>query len=337
MSRRILSLCFPTCNRKEKLIATVRTLLACSDNRFSITISDNVSTDDTVRELKEIKDDRLCVFSLDKKIPAYENYNQVIQFADANYVLHILDKECIDTEYLVDFIDFLEREKPNFGLVDIFGRNTTERFCKYSKGVSSILNGGGRGDTHPSGFYYRKDLYSLEYERIKPIIKDGNLWVLDIVSAGLGARYDSVVYYKPFITYNKSEILSGKTMSPYTDKTIYWYGGKRIDSLKLFIKTIITQNEIGRIEKEHILYSMLEGHLLNMVWTQVVFFQDKQRCNHYGIETRKIKAKESINWMNCMIKDFCKEVKYSIPLRFLKLSIIYVKGLRSIALLNRTK
>jgi len=42
MSRRVLSLCFPTCNRKEKLIATVKKLLACSDNRFSITISDNV-------------------------------------------------------------------------------------------------------------------------------------------------------------------------------------------------------------------------------------------------------------------------------------------------------
>lgn len=336
MSRRLLSLCFPTCNRKEKLIATVKKLLACSDNRFSITISDNLSTDGTVKELKDIVDERLCVFSLEKKVPAYENYNQVIQFANAVYVLHILDKEIIDTEYLVDFLDFLEKEQPNFGLVDIFGRNKTERFCKFSKGVQSILYGGGKGDTHPSGFYYRKELYSLEYERIKPIIKDGNLWVLDIISAGLGARYDSVVYRKPFITYNKSEILSGKTMSPYTDKTIYWYGGKRIESLKLFLKSIATLKNLEKGEKEQILYSMLQNHLINMLWTQVVFFQDKQRCEHYGIETRRIRTKESIKWMNCMIKEFCKEVEYIVPLRLLRLSIIYVKGLKSIVVLNRT-
>ena len=66
--------------------------------------------------------------SLDKKVPAYENYNQVIQFANSEYVLHVLDKECINPQYLTDFLDFLESEQPNFGLVDIFGKNDTERF-----------------------------------------------------------------------------------------------------------------------------------------------------------------------------------------------------------------
>ncbi len=327
MSRRILSLCFPTCNRKEKLIATVRTLLACPDNRFSITISDNVSTDDTVRELKDIKDDRLCVFSLDKKVPAYENYNQVIQFANSEYVLHVLDKECINPQYLTDFLDFLESEQPNFGLVDIFGKNDTERFILYQKGIESIQNGGGGGDTHPSGFYYKKSLYEVEYKRISSIIEGGNLWVLDIVSAGLGAQYDSIVYYKPLVSYNKSVILSGKTMSPYTHKTIYWYGGMRVASLMLFVKSIKSLELINAQNKEIILYSILERHLLNMIWTQINFFKDEYRCSHYGLKTCNIGIIESVRWIIVMIYSFCKEVGSSIPLKFSKLLSPFIKGL----------
>lgn len=334
MSKFLLSICIPTCNRKEVLVATIEKLLTCKDDRFSITISDNQSEDGLIEEISKIDSNRLFVLSTPPKIAAYANYNQVIQIAQAEYVLHVLDKEKINVNYLTDFLDFLETEQPYFGLVDIFCKNNVDRFKLFPKGVYSVLNGGGGGDTHPSGFYYRKSIYVEEYNRIKEILGNGNLWVLDIVSAGLGAQYDSMVYYKPLVSYDREVILSGKTFSPYTEKTIYWYGGKRIETLRLFIKSVLSIERLSKVERKSILYGMLEKHLLNMTWTQITFFRDELRCNHYGLSTRRVGVFESIKWMYLMLKAFCNETKTDVSIDSMLLCKICMKGVRSSILLN---
>jgi glycosyltransferase involved in cell wall biosynthesis len=307
-NRRVLSICIPTYNRIDKLYTTLKNILSISDSRFVVNISDNASTDGTFQKLSSIDDARLVVNCLNKKVPAYKNYNHVIQQADSDYVLLVLDKEKINENYISDFVDFLLANKPAFGLVNITAKDSEGEPSFYSRGVESVLHGGGGGNTHPSGFFYNRKLYIQEYSRIESIMQDGNLWVLDIVSAGLGTRYSSVVYNKPLITFDAMGVLGGKTMSPYTENTIYWYGGMRISTFRLFLKSIININE-QQIEKEKILYELLKKNTFFVSYIQKQFFSESLRCSHYGLKTRNVSFFEMIFWvirLNRAFRDECK-------------------------------
>lgn len=319
----ILSICIPTYNRIERLLKTINTILQSDDNRFVITVSDNCSADGTYSKLEEIKDDRLVVHTLDKPVKAFQNYNNVIQIAKAQYVLHVLDKESFNVDYLSGFIDYLESKSPNFGLINYVSKDCEGETSIYKRGVESVLYGGGGGDTHPSGFFYRKSLYMTEYNRIKVFINGGNLWVLDLVSAGLGTQYDSIVYNHPLISYNKSGILEGKSKSPYTNKTIYWYGGMRVDTFKLFLKVVLGKDNN---DTESILYAMLKKHTRIITFNQKFFSADKMRCEHYGLKTRFVGFFELLYWSYALIVAFKKECEGKIVLSNRKLIGVFLYG-----------
>lgn len=325
-NRRVLSICIPTYNRIDKLYDTVSRILSLDDTRFSINISDNNSTDGTYEKLSSIEDDRLVINRLEKNVIAYQNYNIVIQQADSEYVLHVLDKEKFDENYISDFIDFLLTNKPAFGLVNITAKDSEGKPSFYSKGADSVLHGGGGGDTHPSGFFYNRQLYIQEYNRIEPILGNGNLWILDIVSAGLGTRYGSAVYNKPLITFDAQGVLGGKTMSPYTNKTIYWYGGMRISTFRLFVKSIININD-QQIEKERILYELLKRHTFIVSYINKKFFAESLRCTHYGLRTRNVSFLEMMFWVIKLNKAFREECKGYVDIGFYRHLAVLCYGL----------
>lgn len=322
----VLSICIPTYNRIEILYATLRKILSISDNRFVVNISDNASTDGTFQKLSSVDDARLVVNCLNKKESAYKNYNHVIQQADSDYVLLVLDKEKINENYISDFIDFLLANKPAFGLVNITAKDSDGKPSFYLKGVDSVLHGGGGGDTHPSGFFYNRQLYVQEYNRINSILQGGNLWVLDIVSAGLGIRYNSVVYNKPLITFDALGVLGGKTMSPYTENTIYWYGDMRISTFRLLVKSIININE-QQIEKEKILYELLKRNTFIITYIQKKFFAESLRCSHYGLKTKNVSFLEMILWVIRLNKAFKEECKGFVEFGFYKYVIVLCYGI----------
>lgn len=313
MSKVTLSICIPTHNRKNKLCTIVKQLLSINDQRFIITISDNKSTDGTIIELKTINDNRLKIYSSPIILPAYHNYNVALQKGDAEYVLLLLDKEHINPEYLSDFIDFLESEKPLFGIIDIFNNPQTSRFIKNEHGINSIMRGGGKGDTHPSGFFYRKDLYQKEFDRMTESIKDGGLWTLDIISAGLGAQYDSYLYCKPLISYDNSSILEGESKTAYSTQTIYWYGGMRVDTLMLFVHSLLN---LHFDNKEEIIHAILKKHVIMMTSTQKRYFSEPIRCHHYGLKTRRVSLCEMIYWVFAMVFRFIKECRCKISIKY---------------------
>ena len=62
MDGRLLSICIPTYNRASRVTALVKRILECESQEFLVEITDNASTDNTVRELSSISDERVVLY-----------------------------------------------------------------------------------------------------------------------------------------------------------------------------------------------------------------------------------------------------------------------------------
>lgn len=141
---KVLAICIPTYNRCEGVCTLVNHLLSCDDTRFCVHVSDNCSTDATLKQLTAIPDYRLSITSTTSKIPAYDNYHNAIVTAPARYAILLLDKESLDISLIADFIDFLIEKKPDFGILgNRFRMPIENRYMTYSAGNEAVMMGGG--------------------------------------------------------------------------------------------------------------------------------------------------------------------------------------------------
>ncbi len=152
----ILSICMPNYNGGERIVANVKHILNCGREDIEIVISDNVSTDASVTELKKIKDRRLKLFQNEENIGSLKNGVKALQHGSGKYLMLLLDRDILQIEYLGTYINMLKKE--NIGVI--------LNMPQYrGKGENCILN---RGESiywltqspHPSYYVYLNEAFS---------------------------------------------------------------------------------------------------------------------------------------------------------------------------------
>lgn len=107
MEERILSICLPVYNGGERLVKNVNRILQSQDRRFEIVICDNRSTDDSIKRLQSISDDRLHIYINEENIGPLKNGMRVLAKGSGKYLMQLLDRDILQTEYLSAYIDML--------------------------------------------------------------------------------------------------------------------------------------------------------------------------------------------------------------------------------------
>ena len=87
--RPILSICIPTYNRAETLKKNVISILNYPSQDLEVVVSDNCSTDETIKILNEINDDRLSVHSNSKNIGSWLNGFKCAQYSRGGFFVMV--------------------------------------------------------------------------------------------------------------------------------------------------------------------------------------------------------------------------------------------------------
>ncbi len=107
MFHKLLSICIPTYNRRDKLIRLANKLISdfFKYQEVEIVIYDNHSTDGTWEELNLLESDILSIYRQDKNVGFCRNLVDVINFAKGDFVFLISDDDLIEPEFIYKMLD----------------------------------------------------------------------------------------------------------------------------------------------------------------------------------------------------------------------------------------
>lgn len=330
----VLTICIPTYNRKDILLNDIRDYLSVDDDRFSIRVNDNCSSDGTLAALEEIKDPRLIVTHNQENLGPVPNSLIAKSGNKSEYIMEMLDKDHFNVQHLKRFLDFLETEHPFFGFVDLdiskpFGFVFTEA------GYNNVLKTAYR-DKHPSGHFYRTDLFEIVLQS-EPFRKlDSNFdFPHEIINAELAVAYPSVVVEGPYvINANYRKELHGSKTKSY-DETNIWFGAeRRLVEYKYYIDNALSLD----LSKKEIqkLAAIVTLRAAMQVSTQLKsLFKDESVCEHYCLQMRDVRIKEMSSNIQSIFAVFENEAKGRLSFAMIlmikcwtlfRLSLHYLRG-----------
>ena len=240
MKNLVLSICIPTFNRKDVLLAEVEEYLSVKDSRFHVVVQDNCSTDGTKEALGGVQDDRLIYRRNESNLGAMPNGIKSLSGNASEYLLFTIDKDLVDINKLPEFIDYLEREKPNFGYVDL-SNDKPFQILKIPKGLDSIKQTAYLSK-HPSGYFWKRMLFEREicqsyFKSIDPYFD----FPYEVINAHLSVDYGATIVVMPLIINANMRNLAGKTLT-YNEKNIYYSCAKRLEAFQLYLSDLLTLN-----------------------------------------------------------------------------------------------
>lgn len=299
--KKVLTICKSSYNRKHVLIPDIEEYLSVKDDRFLIKVNDNCSTDGTVEALSKIKDSRLSYFVNKKNEGPMPNSIAALSNAESEYVMLVLDKDTIDVALLPSFIDFLEVEKPNFGFVDL-SNCKTEELIQLKAGYD-CLSKIGFHCKHPSGYFWRSDLWNQEIKKgyFKKIDKQFD-FPFEIVNGNLGALYDGVIVVRPIVINATLRAIPNTETRTYFDEDKFFFGKKKlIITEKYFLSSLfdlkLSQKDLTRLSYD-ILINITSYITIDLHRT----YLHKQKCSYYHLPYRHIGCIEMLKNMIDVIK-----------------------------------
>ena len=104
----LITIAIPTFNRASWLKDCVVSALSQSYRDIEVVISDNASTDETVRLLNELHDRRLRVIRQDRNIGLIPNFNACLAEAKGDYIVFLPDDDRVAPWMLERFVTLLK-------------------------------------------------------------------------------------------------------------------------------------------------------------------------------------------------------------------------------------
>jgi hypothetical protein len=298
MCKYILNICIPTYNRKT-LIYNIESYLRCKDQRFCITIQDNCSTDGSYEALKQITDNRFELRRNASNIGGSPNSKCVLEDNfDSKYLLFILDKDFIDINRISEFIDFLEKESPTFGYLDLYN---LKQDCveNYQPGIESIIKIGYL-KRHPSGYFWQRALF--ENEIAKPYFKalpyKFDFW-FDLLCSHFAVNNSGCIVYLPLVLHGprNPHFIPNKTIS-YNENNLFFGCSKNIEILNHFINDL-NDLDLPKKDKYDIALRLFISTMYAVSTALRNTYHNDRICFHYDLQRR------TVSWWEM----FCNSLK----------------------------
>lgn len=329
MTDYLLSICIPTYNRPS-VVDIVSRYLAVDDSRFCIYVSDNCSNDGTYEKLLILANDnkKLLLNHNKSNLGFRENYVACMINAPSEYVIFTIDKDIINTESLIDFIDILQTKRPIYGYVpyNYIGKTST---TIYKKGCEALKNCAFL-NMHPSGYFYNKTIFVNELSQ--PIYKQLNpffAFPFDMVMGGIASEHDAMVISMPLITLAIQ--LPKKTLS-YNEDNIFFGLKMRLISFAHYINRLALTS-LSKEEKANVAIYHLNRLLIEVSIVLRNEYIDSFKTEYYNLKQRSIGYVEMLHNMFVCVRTYTTLLKkYKIPYSQLHLFLCYNR--RAILLLK---
>lgn len=292
--RPVLSLCIPTFNRIKVLLPDVRRYLSLPDRRFELCITDNLSKDGTVEALSALKDERLSLYVNVSNIGPVRNGMAALSKAQGEYIFFLIDKDTVDEQRLSHFIDYLVREKPCFGFIELNSRPEEDFVEVIQPGLGAVLRAGFLGK-HPSGYFWRSDLFrqAAGMPIVDSAAKETD-FPFDMVAGFLAVEHPASIVHLPLVINANLRPVPQEYSQSFTyhgESKFFCSAENRLKTFRYYL-TATMQLNLSRKDMEKI-----DLKLTNRVINQVTVSLRKlllspSVCEHYMLKSRKVSIGE---------------------------------------------
>lgn len=329
-SNKTLSICIPTYNRSNHVFDLVNELLKVKTNDFEIIVQDNCSTDSTQSLLTKVNDPRFIYIRNKENIGGKLNSAMILLKASGKFSFLCLDRDFINTEYLVTLIEELKTLKDiSFGYCSL-DNGVSDKINIFDKGYESLYNMTFLSK-HPSGNFYDtkilKDLKIFKY--IPKKFKDFD-FIHEFINSEASFKGQSLKLNIPIIktgyTNNKNDFAKHKSYS-YNERNFYFSPSKRAEHFFVYVDEILNL-DIVMEKKRKIVNKVFFLGLLYSTFTYKNAIRDSEICNHYNIETKNITILELLKINYSFSKSFYdKELELS---QIFKIKLILISNFKLI-------
>lgn len=296
----LLSICIFNYNDAKYWKDLVMDALSLKDERFQILLQDNCSTDESETTAKSITDKRFIFRKNERNVGAPINAVRCLQNNNSEYCLLAMTRDRLNIGVLPEFLDYLEKERPDFGILTISSREMEIKKEIFRKGFEALSRSYlGR---HSTGHFWKTSLIDRELgnERFWENIKDSN-FTHDLINGG--AAVDHSLTEINLKVFTQIKYFPNCNRVSYTDpKDIYFLPENRIKNLNVYfahINSLDIKNELKEKTAEFLLRDCID----RLTYGVMDVYQNGNP--HYKIASKK-------HW----IKDFYKS--YSCALEFIK-------------------
>jgi glycosyltransferase involved in cell wall biosynthesis len=163
----LVCICIPTYNAEQTIGETLRSILAQSYANLVVHVSDNASTDDTLKVVESLADSRVTIHRFVENIGGEGNFNRCIELAVGEYTAIFHADDIYEADMVAKQVAFLEGH-PEAGAV----------FAG-----ASLIDGAGRkfGEAGlPKGLVSTEGLYDFE-TMFKAVLRYSNFFICSSV------------------------------------------------------------------------------------------------------------------------------------------------------------
>ncbi len=303
----LLSICIPIFNNYAQLNQTLRSMLKSDSEDFEVIIIDNCTPPENIHI--EFTDKRLVIINRNIAVDGRINLWDSIKYGHGKYVMFCLDKDYIQGEEIVTFIQTLKENPELKGGYCAINKKKGKRKIRilHKKSLRHMYLG-----RHPSGEFFLRDIVNEVYRYINYEDPKSSYYlypfVNDLLLATAISKGSIMIYNIPFIytSIKISNVSKSKslTYSP-NNKNLYFTPDARIRQMQVNIEHLmllkLNDNEFKQAVK-WICYNTMD--LCTYEYMKIMGREDL--CEHYYVQARKITYKEMKNDLAKMLFAFYK-------------------------------
>ena len=311
---KVLTICIPTFNRASIVAEDVEHYLSIHDDRFEVKVCDNCSSDSTYEILSQINDERFFLVKNEENIGGIPNMIKSLSDNRSKYSLLLLDKDLLDKNYIVRFIDFLENKDIACGFINpdlrLFNPNTepTERI--FSPGIDSVLKMAYLNQ-HPTGYFFNSRLFDKVRKDVIFNKLDKNfVFPFEVINAPLSLKYNSAELRWPAII--RARMRGENHISfTYNNENIWYSFNKRKECYIVYLNSL-KELQLSPNEYNQISYFITQRTLSDVSTRLKSFMRSEYECSHYNVTPQELGYFEMIRNCISILKIYKEYAKSSI-------------------------
>lgn len=317
-----LSICIPTYNRAEYVFSMVKDILRCPSDEIEVVILDNCSTDETKSILSRINDNRFVFKQNPQNIGGILNSVKVLTVAKGKFALLCLDKDYIDSQFIMLFIESLKKDNEVvFGNCNLDLKQQIQDVT-FEKGFDSVVNMA-YSSRHPSGIFYDTGVLK-KLKIIEEIDKVAKFPLIhELINAeasffGKSKRVNIALISASYLN-SKGDFAVNKTQT-YNTGNYYFLPNQRMFEYLTYMERTSALN-LSLKEKRYLYKAIFFQGLISCTYGYKKDIADTEICAHYGIFTKRI------SFLDLLVIDynyFIFFLKHNIEINIFSKTYIYL-------------
>lgn len=316
----ILCICISTYNKENRIERLVKEILKFQSSKIAVVVVDDNSLDNTVARLSQIKDARLSVFQNAENKGARGNWFETINHGYGKYILHLLDRDWVQVEYLQKVIDILGHEEAGFGYIGtifslagsknglmeryLAGREALEKFA-------FVL-------VHPSGFLVKRSCWEALPDKEVFFAEGGyGIYPHSYIFALLAEKQDGILLHYPFVKViaNYARYKSGFYQHEGQSIPYWWMPDAHRIELEALTQYAFIHMNLSKLLLQNVLQYRFHENLYMATISYRDIAKNPRNASHYGVRVSYVEENELIRinirfvWQYIMfIAENCKGI-----------------------------